>query len=310
MTLFPPEAAQDAGLGTMTNATYGLGVQLAIPPIGGPATPLPGDPVQLLVRRLLPSRREAEAAHYAQQLTDRVAARVAALRSDIIQTRLRGTAPAVLLRLEDDSTDLDTLLLTLTRGLDVASALFLLDDPALFPDADRLLSDAAPDLREAALDAMTPGRAASRFDQLCQNACMGQIKAAIGRLPIAAMERQTLRRQLMEEDPPRRSRSDAGEPAFLEAVRRGDHPGAVLALSAAALVPAELVEAAIALRNRRGLISLAWKAGFSMQSAILLQSQLAGVAPDAVLGAMADGGCPLGRSEMVWQIGLLSRMLP
>ncbi len=262
-----------------------------------------------LIRRLFPSGCEGEAMQHAQRLAARVEARVAQHRAELIRTRLVAAAPALTGRLEADTAELDALLPALAEGLDAASALVLLDNAEAHLDSGRLLGGDVPELREAALDAMTPG-AADRFDRLCRNACITQIRGAISRLPLGAMDRASLRQQMAEQRPSNRPGLDEGEPAFLDALRRGDHAAALSLLAASALVPRELVAATVALRNQRGLVSLAWKAGYSMRAAVLLQSQLAGIAPDALLCATADGGCPLGRGEMVWQIGMLSRVSP
>ncbi len=260
-----------------------------------------------LVRRLLGSGSDADAMPHAQRLAARIEARVAQCRASLIRTGLDAAAPAMAARLEADTADLGRLLVELAERLDAASALVLLDEAGLRPDLGGLL-DGVPELREAALDALTP-RQADRFDALCRSACTVQVRSAISRLPLGAMDRAALRQRIPEQRPGGAS-PDGGEPAFLDALRRGDHAAALALLSAAALVPRELVAATVALRNQRGLVSLAWKAGYSMRAAVLLQSQVTGIAPDALLHATADGGCPLGRSEMVWQVGLLSRMSP
>jgi len=99
------------------------------------------------------------------------------------------------------------------------------------------------------------------------------------------------------------------ETGILRALAAGDCAAATALLASAALVPNETVEAAIALRNARGMVSLAWKAGFSMRLATLLQIRLAGIPPEDALVALPDGGCPLSRSEMLWQLGLLAQSL-
>ena len=282
-------------------------------PAAAPAMDHPSSsPVQVLlplIRRLLPPGREVGAIRHAQLLAARIEARVVQCRAAVIRTRLGAAAPAAMTRLEEDTAELGRVLMELAESLDAASALVLLDEAGSRPDLDGLLDTGVPELREAALDAVTPG-SAHRFDALCRDACIAQIRGAIGRLPLGAVDRAALRQRILEQLPSGGTSPDAGEPAFLDALRLGNHDAALALLSAAALVPRELVAATIGLRNQRGLVSLAWKAGYSMRSAVLLQSQLAGIAPNALLHATADGGCPLGRSEMVWQIGLLSRMSP
>ncbi len=307
MIPFRPDMLQD--LDTRPDAMGDRHLQAAASTATGLRAPVPAPALLSLIRRLFASGCEAEAVQHAQLLAAGIEARVAQHRAEVIRTRLGTAAPAVTGRLEADTTELGDLLLGLAERLDAASALVLLGKASPGPELDRLLHGGVPELREAALDAMMPG-AADRFDRLCREACIAQLRGAISRLPLGAMDRTSLRRQILEQRPSAGRSLDEGEPAFLDALRRGDHAAAMSLLAASALVPRELVAATVALRNQRGLVSLAWKAGYSMRAAVLLQSQLAGVAPDALLCASADGGCPLSRSEMVWQIGMLSRPFP
>ena len=307
MTPFRPDTLQD--LETRPDAVGDRPLHPAASTAPEPRAPCPVQVLLPLIRRLFPSGCEAEAVQHAQLLAARIEARVARHRAEVIRTRLGTATPAVTGRLEADTTELGDLLLALAERLDAASALVLLDKAGPCPDLDRLLDSGVPELREAALDAMTPG-AADRFDRPCRDACVAQLGGAVSRLPLGAMDRTSLRQRILEQRPPAGRGLDEGEPAFLDALRRGDHAAAMSLLAASALVPRELVAATVAPRNQRGLVSLAWKAGYSMRAAVLLQAQLAGVAPDALLCANADGGCPLGRGEMVWQIGMLSRTLP
>ena len=305
MTPFRPDTLQD--LEARPDA-MGDGY-LAASTVTDPGAPSPAEVLRPLMRRLLPSGSEADAMRHAELLASQVEARMARHRGEVIRNRLGATAPATADRLEADTTGLGELLPGLAGSLDAGSALVLLDDARSGLDFHRLMDTGVPELREAVLDAMTPG-AADRFDRLCRDACIAQLSGAISRLPLGAMDRASLRQQILEQRSTDGQRPDEGEPAFLDALRRGDHAVAMSLLAASALVPRELVAATVALRSQRGLVSLAWKAGYSMRAAVLLQSQLAGVAPDGLLCANADGGCPLGRGEMVWQIGMLSRASP
>ena len=307
MTPFRPDTMQD--LKARLNAVSDRHMQQAAPNAADPGTPSPAEVLVPLMRRLLPSGSETEATRLAALLVSRVEARMAWHRAEVIRTRLDMTAPATTDRLQADTTELGELLLGLAGSLDAGAALVLLDDAGSDLDRHGLLDSSVPELREAALDAMTPG-AMDRFDRLCRHACIAQLSGAISRRPLGALDRASLRQQILEQRPSGGQRLDEGEPAFLDALRRGDHAAATSLLAASALVPRELVAATIAMRSQRGLVSLAWKAGYSMRAAVLLQSQLAGIAPDALLCAGADGGCPLGRGEMVWQIGMLSRAYP
>ena len=76
----------------------------------------------------------------------------------------------------------------------------------------------------------------------------------------------------------------------------------------AAGVPASVVERAATLRSAKALVSLVWRAGFSMQVAGPLQTLLARTPPGAVLRGGPGGAFPLAIEEMRWQIDFLMRM--
>lgn len=278
------------------------------------------DPLGLVVEALVPNDRAAQA-QLAQTLTALIETRIVDCRRTLIRSRLATLAPELSMQLEtgrhDDSGLLRALLAELNRT--VALALLAEHDPSGAATssgviAGPLLHDPAPALQEAALDALLVGDALDQFDRHCRSLCMRQLVQALDQLPLAQSDRHDRSQDLAGSDAATASPSppqhqDADEAALLAALRRGDHRGAILVLAAAALVPVESVDAAIALRSRRGLVSLAWKAGYSMRAAVVLQSQLAAIRPDAVLVASPDGSCPLSRNEMVWQIGFLARKL-
>jgi len=98
------------------------------------------------------------------------------------------------------------------------------------------------------------------------------------------------------------------EDAALEAARRGDMRFAAALLAVAAAVPVSVVDRAASLRSAKGLVSLAWKAGFSMRAAGALQTVLGRLGPDAILPPGPGGGFPLAIEEMRWQLDFLGRM--
>jgi uncharacterized protein (DUF2336 family) len=98
------------------------------------------------------------------------------------------------------------------------------------------------------------------------------------------------------------------EDAALETTRGGDARFAAALLAVAAGVPVSVVDRAASLRSAKGLVSLAWKAGFSMRAAGALQALLGRLAPDAILPAGPGGGFPLAIEEMRWQLEFLGRM--
>ena len=98
------------------------------------------------------------------------------------------------------------------------------------------------------------------------------------------------------------------EEVVLEAARRGQARYAAALLAVAAGTTVSVVDRASSLRSAKGLVSLVWKAGFTMRAAIALQSLLARLGPDAVLIAGAGGTFPLAVEEMRWQLDFLGRM--
>lgn len=98
------------------------------------------------------------------------------------------------------------------------------------------------------------------------------------------------------------------EDALLGAVQRGEARMSTAMLAVAADVAASVVDRAATLRSAKGLVSLVWKAGFTMRVGTPLQTLLARLAPGVALRATAKGGFPLSEEEMRWQIEFLSRM--
>lgn len=78
-------------------------------------------------------------------------------------------------------------------------------------------------------------------------------------------------------------------------------------LARGAKVPLWVVERAAALRSAKGLVSLCWKAGFSMRSAVVAQALLGRLPPNATITSIAGQQWPLSEEEMRWQIAFLSR---
>lgn len=101
------------------------------------------------------------------------------------------------------------------------------------------------------------------------------------------------------------ARGALDERALLDAVRQGNAELAAARLAVAARVPFEVIERAVALKSAKGLVSLLWKAGFSMRAAGPVQALLTGCAPDATLPPGPAGSFPLAISEMRWQVDFL-----
>ena len=98
------------------------------------------------------------------------------------------------------------------------------------------------------------------------------------------------------------------EEAAMDAARRGDQKLAAALLAVAAGVPVSVVDRAASLRSAKGLVSLAWKAGFSMRAGGAMQTVLGRLGPDAILPPGPGGGFPLAIEEMRWQLDFLGRM--
>ncbi len=98
------------------------------------------------------------------------------------------------------------------------------------------------------------------------------------------------------------------EDVLLAAARRGEARYATALLAVAAGTAISVVDRAASLRSAKGMVSLVWKAGFTMRAAVALQNLLAHLTPDAVLPAGPCGSFPLAVEEMRWQLDFLGRM--
>ncbi len=94
------------------------------------------------------------------------------------------------------------------------------------------------------------------------------------------------------------------EDLLLACLRGGELRKASAFLAVAAGVPLEAVDRAASLRNAKALVSLVWKAGFSMRVAAPVQTSLGQVSPRAVLGGVGEN-YPLTVDEMTWQLDFL-----
>ena len=104
------------------------------------------------------------------------------------------------------------------------------------------------------------------------------------------------------------ARGELVEETLLAAARRGEVRYATALLAVAAGTPVSVVDRAASLRSAKGMVSLVWKAGFTMRVAVALQTLLARLAPDAVLTAGPSESFPLAVEEMRWQLEFLARM--
>ena len=95
------------------------------------------------------------------------------------------------------------------------------------------------------------------------------------------------------------------EAAVLAIVRTGDVRRATSLLAVAAGVPLDVVDRAAALRSAKALVSLVWKAGFSMRLGVPIQSLLGQLAPGAALTSTRMEGFPISAEELGWQLDFL-----
>lgn len=97
------------------------------------------------------------------------------------------------------------------------------------------------------------------------------------------------------------------EEIVLDAAQRGESRFAAALLAVAAEVPLSVVDRAGSLRSAKGLVSLVWRAGFSMRLAATIQALLARLPPPAILPPGPGGSFPLAVDEMRWQLDFLAR---
>jgi len=114
--------------------------------------------------------------------------------------------------------------------------------------------------------------------------------------PVAALIEQV---RLLERE------GGLNENALTQAVRSGEEHLVVAIMAVAANVAANVVERAVSLRSAKGLVSLIWRAGYSMRTAVAVQVLLARLPPRGIITATANGGYPLSPDEMRWQLEFL-----
>lgn len=95
------------------------------------------------------------------------------------------------------------------------------------------------------------------------------------------------------------------EDTVVSAAQRGEVALCTAMIAVAADVAPEAVERACRLRSAKGLVSLVWRAGFTMRAAAPLQSLLAQLPPDAILRPLGTDQFPLTTAEMGWQVSFL-----
>lgn len=97
------------------------------------------------------------------------------------------------------------------------------------------------------------------------------------------------------------------EDAMIQAARSGQLRQFAAMLAVAAGVALGAVDRAASLRSAKGLVSLAWRAGFGVRVATMAQVLLGGIAPQAVITGGSATDFPLSTDEMRWQLDMLAR---
>lgn len=192
-----------------------------------------------------------------------------------------------------------------------------------------LLMNASAHIREATLDALVEQAAAHtdwhdplvRRPVLSPRAAKTLSRIVADHLLEVLAEREDLEPGLACElramvaarlngpDESRDAATPAGKPteaALLDAAREGDVRKAATLLATAAAVPLSVVRRATTLRSAKGLVSLAWKAGFSMKAGYAMQVLLARLSPGIALKPGPGNSFPLSIQEMRWQLDFLN----
>ena len=93
--------------------------------------------------------------------------------------------------------------------------------------------------------------------------------------------------------------------ALQEAISDGDREFVVHGIALKSRLPTDMVDEVLDSANARAVTALAWKAGFSMRTAMQLQIRIARVRPQSILNARDGVDYPLSEAEMEQQLGRL-----
>lgn len=89
---------------------------------------------------------------------------------------------------------------------------------------------------------------------------------------------------------------------ILEGLGKGDRTFVSAALTLLAGVRLDVVQKIASMESPKGMISLSWKAGLAMRTAVQLQLRLARIAPGKVMHPKNGFDYPLTEEEMAWQL--------
>ncbi len=98
------------------------------------------------------------------------------------------------------------------------------------------------------------------------------------------------------------------EDVMRDAIRTSRRDFVMAGVSVLSGVSFDAVIKAMNNRSAKGVVSLAWKAGLSMKTAVEIQKKVALIPPSSVLSTSGDGGFPMRDDEMEWQIEFISGM--
>ncbi len=133
------------------------------------------------------------------------------------------------------------------------------------------------------------------------------VRLRIRKAPVADESDAEGRKVSADVTPQQRARElhDAGkldEEMILEGLGKGDRAFVSAALSLLAGVAPEMVQKIASMESAKGIIAMAWKAGFSMRTAVQLQLRLVRIAPTKVMNPKNGVDYPLTAEEMNWQL--------
>ncbi len=167
-----------------------------------------------------------------------------------------------------------------------------------------LLGHPDAQLRERTLDALQqPAAAGAALRAACDAWSRRILVAELGRIAaLNHVDRLRLQEELTAASGDRTADASSNLTTALQAAA---HRGATAILAARAGVALDVAEAAIALRDRKMLLSLCWKAGCDAAETLAVQVQLGRIPPDRALRRGADDSWPLAAAAMQWQIGIL-----
>ncbi len=186
-----------------------------------------------------------------------------------------------------------------------------------------LLDNASASIREATLDALIANAATQTSWQeklvhrpalsaRCARA-LGEIVAdqflalLAGREDLDPAVTATLRAKVADRLPGGEAPALVGtEAEFRAAAERGDRAEMAALLVAATQMPEAAIARAVTLRSPRALVALCWHAAYSPAAAVVAQSVMGQLSPDACLYPGPEDSWPLAPDEMNWQLELLT----